>query len=98
MADQVRLTLKTPVTFTRTMAGGEPVTETVSELVFTEPDGKAMLAMDAVQGEMAKGMAMVAASAGVAVELVHKMKLSDIVAAIEKVEHFLPDGREIGLK
>jgi hypothetical protein len=88
-------TLLEPVTIRFKGPAGERE-ETITEVQLRRPKGKDIRAMDRAEGDIGKTMALLARVSGLEPSVLDEMDGADVVALLELVAGFLPNGQPTG--
>jgi hypothetical protein len=88
-------TLLEPVKVTYKGPNGERE-ETITEVKLRRPKGKDLRIMDRHEGNIAKGMAMVARLSGLDDHVIDELDGEDLMVLLDRVAGFLPDGPATG--
>lgn len=92
--DALVVTLSEPLTFKVSKLDGERTVETLT--LPKRVKGKHLKKMDQVNGEIGKGLALVAALAGLPIHAMDELDARDMDLCLVAVEPFLPKRRKTG--
>lgn len=96
MAEMIKHRLIEPLVTTLRGPQGE-TTEQIVELTITPlQKAKQLRALDRAEGEVGKGIALIAECCGIPVAQAEELSIADFTALMEIVGDFLPDGLRTG--